>query len=203
MKVKKTGDWMRVGTILRGAPRMSAAIWRALQREAQATRKDMVLGLRDQAPGGQEFKPLGDTTLVGRREAGFDGTKALIRHGDLMGSISVKSDRGALQVFVGVPRTAKGRNGDDLVNVAGIHEFGAGPFVVRQTAKSHAYVMMLLRKSGREIRRKAPKTVGIEAQTGVFVITIPARPFVSPVLETRRPGFPDRMRAALDEVLRG
>lgn len=120
-EVKKVGAWSRVGKLLASAPkRMRAAVDKALLQEAQFFRTKIVEGIREQAPGGKAFAPLAPTTLAIRRFRGFKGTKALLVQGDLRNSITVvkEGDR----VFVGVLRSAKGRAGQKLVDVASVHD---------------------------------------------------------------------------------
>ena len=123
MKITKVGDWKDAARILTGAgERLRGALDKAVVQEAQFFRTKIVEGIREQAPGGQPFKPLAPTTLAIRRYRGFKGTKALLVRGDLRNSIVVL--RRAEGVFVGVLRTAKGREGHPLVNVAAVHVFG-------------------------------------------------------------------------------
>ena len=139
MKITMTGDWKDAARILAGGgKRLQAAVDRAVLQEAQFFRTKVVEGIREQAPGGQPFKPLAPTTLAIRRFRGFKGTKALLVRGDLRNSIVVvrKPDG----VFVGVLRTAKGREGQPLVNVAAVHEFGSRPIVVKLTPKARRFL---------------------------------------------------------------
>jgi phage gpG-like protein len=124
-KVELFGQW-NVATValMTSANKIKTASNRALMQEAQYLRKQIVQGIRDQAPGGKAFKPLKQSTIERRRRAGFTGTKALIRTGDLRNSIAVKR-AGTNGVFVGILRTATSRGGDILVNLAKIHEYGA------------------------------------------------------------------------------
>lgn len=117
--VTLTGDWLKASNILKTGPRrVTAAIDRALLVEAQFIRTKIVRGIRSQAPGGKQFKPLEAETI---RKKG--SSKALIDSGTLRNSITTKkTSRG---VFVGVLRTSRSADGTNLANVAAVHEFGS------------------------------------------------------------------------------
>ncbi len=175
-EVSKVGAWSKVGKLLASAPqRMRAAIDKALLQEAQFFRTKIVEGIREQAPGGKAFAPLSPTTLAIRRFRGFKGTKALLVQGDLRNSITVvkEGDR----VFVGVLRSAKGRAGQPLVNVAAVHEFGSPPIVVKLTPKARAFLHAAFRRAGLDSPRAD------QPSTGIAIIKVQARPFLGPVFE--------------------
>ena len=181
MGVRKTGDWALARQILSGAgARLTSAIQTSLRQEAQALRKEIVEGIAKQAPGGQAFKPLAATTLASRQLGGFGGTKALIRRGDLRNSVTVVSDGD--EVFVGILRRARGKGGASVANVAEIHEFGAGPFVVPITPKMRRFLFAMLKKAGAETRSSGG------GGKGVAVISIPARPFLRPAFDLFKKG---------------
>ena len=162
MTVQKTGDWALARRILSGAPaKMKVAVNLALRQEAELLRKEIVQGITKQAPGGESFKPLSPLTLAARKMAGFGGTKALMVRGDLRNAISaiVKGD----EAFVGVPRKAKDKQGKPVIDVAKVHEFGAGPFVVPMTPAMSCEAgicLSLLRtqKKGRVVKYGAIKS---------------------------------------------
>lgn len=169
----KTGDWGKVrGVFDQAANKVSDAAHKAVLQEAHFLRAKIVTGIKDQAPGGQEFKPLSPWTLAARRLAGFAGTKALIRTGDLRNSIAVieKPDR----VFIGVSRNATARDGKRMIDIADIQEFGRGPFVVRITDKMRKFLAILRKEAG----LAGPTEAGHKE---FLTITIPARPFIGPV----------------------
>jgi hypothetical protein len=175
VKITRVGDWKDAARILAcGGKRLQSAVDRAVLQEAQFFRTKIVEGIREQAPGGQPFKPLAPTTLAIRRFRGFKGTKALLVRGDLRNSIVVvrKPDG----VFVGVLRTAKGREGQPLVNVAAVHEFGSRPIVVKLTPKARRFLHAAFRAAGLDRPSGG-------ASTGIAVIRVPARPFLAPVFE--------------------
>jgi phage gpG-like protein len=125
-------DLIEIGVKIKGAKNiaMSLANWsksstraisRALGVEAMSLTRNIVLGIRNQAPAGEPFMPLMHKTI--KRKG---SSKALIDHGDLIGSINAKMiTNDGLMWFVGVNRGKRNRTGNDLVNIAEIHEFGA------------------------------------------------------------------------------
>jgi hypothetical protein len=184
MRVTKTGDWALARSLLSSAPtQLKAAIGTALRQEAQLLRKEIVAGITSQAPGGEPFRELSPLTLAARKLAGFKGTKALIVRADLRNAIAaiVRGD----EAFIGVPRKAKGKRGSPLVDVARIHEFGAGPFVVPITPAMRRYLFVLLSKA-----QKAQRHPG--SSKGVIVVTIPARPFLRPAFRVFEKGASTR-----------
>lgn len=176
VRVVKVGDWDAARRFVSTASRrFREAVDKAVLQEAQFFRTKIVEGLREQAPGGQAFAPLAATTLAVRRFRGFKGTKALIVRGDLRNSIAVVKQAGG--VFVGVLRTAKGKAGQPLVNVAAVHEFGSRPIVLKLTPKARRFLHAAFRSAGLD----AP--AGDRPSVGIAVIRVPARPFLRPVFE--------------------
>jgi hypothetical protein len=176
VRVTKVGDWdFARRFVSTAARRFKEAVDKAVLQEAQFFRTKIVEGLREQAPGGQPFAPLAPTTLAIRRFRGFKGTKALIVRGDLRNSIVVVKQPGG--VFVGVLRTAKGKAGQPLVNVAAVHEFGSRPIVLKLTPKARRFLHAAFRSAGLD----AP--AGDRPSVGIAVVRVPARPFLRPVFE--------------------
>lgn len=183
MSVHKTGDWALARKMLSAAPaKLKAAVGVALRQEAQLLRKEIVQGITNQSPGGENFKPLSPLTIAARKLAGFGGTKALIVKGDLRNAISaiVEGD----EAFVGVPRKAQDKDGGSLVDVAKVHEFGAGPFVIPMTPAMRRYLFVLLKKAGMERGEGSGKRV--------VVVSIPARPFLRPAFKEFAKGINQR-----------
>lgn len=190
--VLRTGQWAVARRILTtGSVRARAAMDAATMQEAQYLRGKIVAGIREQAPGGQPFKPLAPSTLAIRRFKRFRGTKALIVRGDLRNSITAQRT-GFASAFVGVLRTARAKDGRSLVNVAEVQEFGSRPIVVRITPKMRAFLNAALAslnakgtrgrdKSGRFTKAKTIRYRG--SGTGIAVIQIPARPFIRPTVD--------------------
>ncbi len=186
VKIGLTGDWRRASRTLRVAPvRIRIALDRAVLQEAQYFRTKVVEGFREQAPGGKAFKPLAETTLAMRRFKGFGGTKALIVRGDLRNSIKVVKKQTPLgaEAFVGVHRTAKGKAGQDLVNVAAVHEFGSGPIVIEVSDAMRKFLMKVFTEELGEQEAGGEGTSGGGFTTGIIVTQIPARPFMQPVID--------------------
>lgn len=85
------------------------------------------------------FYPLAKSTIKMKRSS-----KPLIHHGDLLASIKYQQVAGAVGTgktgyFVGVHRSARGRTGQALANVAEMHEFGTKPYVINVTPKMRAF----------------------------------------------------------------
>ncbi len=179
--MRQTGDWALARRLIASGPaRLKGAIGVALRQEAQLLRKQIVDGLTNQAPGGQPILPLAAATLAARKLKGFGGTKALLRRGDLRSSITVVVEGD--QAFVGIKRGARGRGAAD---VAQIHEFGAGPFVIPLTPRMRRFLFAVLRKSGAEPH-------GSGGGKGVVVVRIPPRPFLRPAFEAFKVGAQGR-----------
>jgi hypothetical protein len=195
VRVVKVGDWDAARRFVATASRrFREAVDKAVLQEAQFFRTKIVEGLREQAPGGQAFAPLAATTLAVRRFRGFKGTKALVVRGDLRNSIVVVKQAGG--VFVGVLRTAKGKSGQPLVNVAAIHEFGSRPIVLKLTPKACRFLHAAFRSAGLD------SPAGDRPSVGIAVIRVPARPFLRPVFD--KFGQPeDVSRRFLARIVRG
>ncbi|HRL11607.1 MAG TPA: hypothetical protein PKX07_06990, partial [Aggregatilineales bacterium] len=97
-------------------------------------------------------------------------------------------------VFVGIPGTARGRDGQSLSARALAHEYGSGPTIVPITPRMRRFLFALYRQAG----RAAQRTDG--PGTGVVVIQIPPRPFMRPVLAAFQVGATRRFltRVAAD-----
>lgn len=176
VRITKVGDWQLARQLVSTAQkRLKDATDKAVLQEAQFFRTKVVEGIREQAPGGQPFKPLAPTTLAIRRFRGFKGTKALLVHGDLRNSIVVVKE--ASGVFVGVLRSAKGGAGQPLVNVAAVHEFGSRPIAIKLTPKARRFLHAAFRAAGLD------RPAGDKPTTGIAVIKVPARPFLRPVFD--------------------
>lgn len=156
----------------------------AVAKGAHELMRDMREGLRDQSPGGKPIKPLSPMTIALRsmprmgtkaaanktlKKAGKVGTKALIRHGDLLRSI--KAERSGSESWtVGVHRGARGKKtGADMANIAAIQNYGS-EHTVTVTEKMRRFSMVLMSMG----ILKAPWRVG-----QVMKIKIPPRPFLT------------------------
>jgi hypothetical protein len=193
MTVRKTGDWSKASKMLRAGPlKMRGAIAMALRQEAQLLRKEIVQGITKQAPGGDAMKPLSPLTIAARELAGFGGTKALIRRGDLRNAVTVVVK--GFEAFIGVPRKAKDENGRPVVDVAKVQEFGAGPFIIPMTPAMRRYLFVLFKKAGVYEKRGNGK--------GVVVISIPARPFLLPAFDKFSQGARKRFLGRVSRLLK-
>lgn len=187
MTVSRSGDWAKVRSMLASAPkRLETAMQRALHQEAHALRKEIVVGLTSQSPGGQPLKEPAPLTLAARRLRKFGGTKSLIVRGDLRNSISVVAN--GMDIFVGIKRSARNKAGRELVNIAKVQEFGGPPVVIPITPKMRRFLFKLYRTAG--VTPSAPQRGGGGA--GVVVTQVPARPFLRPAFEVFRKGATER-----------
>lgn len=173
-----TGDWDRAARALGGlTTRVLAAKDAALADEGQFYRAKIVAGITSQAPGGKQFKPLSLHTLAIRRALGFGGTKALIRTGDLRGSVT-SSPAGPGGVFVGVLYRARGGDGRSMADIAKLNEFG-GAIRTRLTKARLRFLRGVLRKA----RSPVPRSSGRLETDDMIILHIPPRPFLQPVFD--------------------
>jgi len=127
--------------------RMHRNARRLLLREAHALRRDIIAGIRSQAPGGDRFKQLSPVTIAAK-----GSSKALIDRGDLIRSINVSEFEGGKIIFVGVNRNEQNQDGTMLEDIAVVHEFGTGP-----GAEVPIPARPYLRPSMREWRKVGPQ----------------------------------------------
>ena len=181
-----TGDWQKASKLAEGlAGRFQKSVAAALMAEGQYLRGQIVKGIRSGAPGGKAFAPLSPITLAVRRFRGFGGSKPLIATGSLVGSIVAVRIGGG--VFVGISRSAKSKGGKGLANIGEIHEFGR-TWTQPLSSKARRFLFAALRASGLS-QGSGPKAKGTSGGAATITITIPARPFIGPVLE--RDGKPE------------
>lgn len=109
---------------------------------------------------------------------GLGGTKALIARADLRNAVAVVP--GGDEVFVGVPRKAQGKDGKSLVDVAAIHEFGAGPVAIPMTPAMRRFLFAMLRAAGAAERHTPRGGQAGGGGRGVIIVRIPPRPFLRP-----------------------
>ena len=192
--VSKTGDWSKAKKILAGGPvRLKAAIGTAIRQEAHELRREIVQGLTKQAPGGKSIEKPSPLTLETRKYKGFKGSKSLIVQGELKNAVSVvvKGD----EAFIGIPKKVKSRDGELLVDVAEIQEFGSGPIVIPMTEKMRKFLFALLKDSGQESGEGTGK--------GVVVVQIPARPFLKPAFEAFKKDAPKCFLKRIEKLMGG
>jgi len=181
-QVRLVGDWNRATVIMRKYRTglvLQSAFKRAVAQEAQVFRREVISGVRKQAPGGKAFLPLHPLTIAKKRSS-----KALIDTGALFKSIAVhKIDD--YSYFVGVHRTARSSGGKPLANIAELHENG-GRITMRITQAMFHWFRSFVRNYARN-----PKSWGVGGggarpafrPGATLVIVIPARPFMGPVFE--------------------
>jgi phage gpG-like protein len=120
MGVKRFGDWDKARAKLAGNPgaRLALALRQATVKNAILLVREIKRGIRSQAPGGKPFVKLAESTI--RRKG---SSKALIDTGFLINAITQKimADR----AFVGLLRGTVNKDGDDMVNIGAVMEYGA------------------------------------------------------------------------------
>jgi phage gpG-like protein len=120
MGVKRTGDWDKVRARLNSGmgPRLANALRQATIRNALFLVREIQRGIRSQAPGGQSFAKLAESTIARK-----GSSKALIDTGFLINAITQKimADR----AFVGLLRGTVNKDGEDMVNIGAVMEYGA------------------------------------------------------------------------------
>ena len=179
LKIRLSGDWKAaINDVTKAQARLNLAIDRAVMQEAHDVRKQIIEGIRKQAPAGQRFVALSKLALAIRRARGFRGSKALIRTGALVNSIAVKRVAKG-KYFVGVLRGRKSRDGTAMMHIASVQERGS-THVVRVTPKMRRFLMAMLRKAGVLGRSRAGAS---QLQKRVMIVRIPARPFMQPVID--------------------
>lgn len=194
MGVRKTGDWARARKVLRALPGdLATASRKALLQEAHALRGQIVQGLTTQAPGAEQLAAPAPLTLAARRLQRFSGTKALIVRGDLRNSIQVVAIGD--QIFVGVSRTARGSDGQSLVDIAQVQEYGSDPIVIPITPAMRRFLAALFREAGEDSRR------GNAGGAGVVVVQVPARPFLRPTFDAFKAGAERRFLERVARLL--
>jgi len=120
MAVRRFGQWAKAKQVLGtnlGA-RLARALRQATVKNAMLLVREIKKGIRSQAPGGQPFVKLAGSTI--RRKG---SSKALIDTGFLLASITqlILGDR----AFVGLLRGTRNKEGDEIVNIGAVMEFGA------------------------------------------------------------------------------
>ena len=120
MGVRRTGDWGKARAKLATAPgaRLTLALKQATLKNALLLVREIKRGIRSQAPGGKPFAKLAASTI--RRKG---SSKALIDTGFLVNAITQKIV--AEGAFVGLLRGTRNKEGEDLVNIGAVMEYGA------------------------------------------------------------------------------
>lgn len=120
MGVKRFGDWDKARAKLANAPgaRLALALRQATIKNAILLVREIKRGIRSQAPGGKPFAKLAESTI--KRKG---SSKALIDTGFLVNAITQKIM--ADHAFVGLLRGTVNKDGDDMVNIGAVMEYGA------------------------------------------------------------------------------
>lgn len=120
MTVRRTGEWGKARAKLNASlgPRLAAALRQATIRNTLLLVREIQRGIKSQAPGGQPFVQLAESTIDRK-----GSSKALIDTGFLVNSITQKIM--ADIAFVGLLRGTVNKDGEDMVNIGAIMEYGA------------------------------------------------------------------------------
>ena len=120
MGVRRTGDWSKARAKLAAAPgaRLTLGLKQATLKNALLLVREIKRGIRSQAPGGKPFAKLAESTI--RRKG---SSKALIDTGFLVNAITQRIV--AEGAFVGLLRGTVNKEGEDLVNIGAVMEYGA------------------------------------------------------------------------------
>lgn len=171
LRVTVTGDKRVERRIAEWRVRLPRVAQAALTVQGHRLRALIVTGIRNQAPGGRAFEPLAESTKDMK-----GSSKALIDRGDLVRSVGVDRVAFGQAVFVGVNRSARGRDGADLANLAEIHEFGTDPYLIPVTDKLRRFWFAMVAKGVFAAPLK-PST------TTLHHPGVPARPFLRPAYD--------------------
>lgn len=120
MTVRRTGDWDKARAKINASlgHRLAAALKQATIRNALLLVREIQRGIRSQAPGGKPFAKLAQSTIDRK-----GSSKALIDTGFLVNAITQKIM--ADKVFVGLLRGTVNKDGEDMVNIGAVMEYGA------------------------------------------------------------------------------
>lgn len=167
--VQRFGEWYKARKIFNNlSGKFTKAYQRALMKVGLHMRKKIRQGIRAGAPGGQKFQALSQFTIERK-----GSSKPLIDNADLIQSITIKVvDTDA--VFVGLNRNARGKDGQDLVNIGAIHE-GVDPNTGE--VREHGAVIPVTAK----MRGWFWHNFNVHLTNKAIII--PKRPFLRPTLE--------------------
>jgi phage gpG-like protein len=120
MMVRRTGDWDKARAKLSASLgfRLAAALKQATILNALLLVREIQRGIRCQSPGGQPFVELAESTIDRK-----GSSKALIDTGFLVNAITQKIM--ADKAFVGLLRGTVNKDGEDMVNIGAVMEYGA------------------------------------------------------------------------------
>jgi hypothetical protein len=197
-----TGDWRGALKAFGAFPdRFREAVQLATRQNVLGLEREIKQGMQNQAPGGVPYQPLSSLTIALRlaevsvrtrkkimaraaemEAAGGVGHKALINHGDLLGSVTHALSPDGMSGAVGVNRKAKTKDGKDVVDIAKVVFCGA---TITVTARMRAW----FRSQGHPLK---PSTTAI---------IIPPRPTIEPAYKAYFPQIRNRYQQALLKAL--
>jgi phage gpG-like protein len=99
-------------------PRLAKALRQATIRNSLFLVREIQRGIRSQSPGSQAFAELAESTIARK-----GSSKALIDTGFLVNAITQKIM--ADKAFVGLLRGTVNKDGEDIVNIGAVMEYGA------------------------------------------------------------------------------
>lgn len=115
------GDWSKLKTLGQQLERrLNAELRRATLRSALLLVREIKKGIVSQAPGGQQFAPLAESTIERK-----GSSKALIDQSFLITAITQVIMDGGTAAFVGLLRTSMRPDGESNANIGAIMEYGA------------------------------------------------------------------------------
>jgi hypothetical protein len=190
--VMRIGEWGRARRLVAGAAgRFERALRRSLQTEAERARDEIRAGLDRQSPGGTSLSTLAPMTLAARALTRQTSRKALIERGEMLRGVTdfVRGER----AFVGIRRTARGRDGRPLAVIAQLQERG-GTVRLRVTPAMRRFLAAAARVAG-----TAPRARG--GASAARTVRIPARPFLAPSFLAATRGARPRWARAIGRAM--
>lgn len=120
MGCQKTGDWAKVEKLFAGiGERFKANVEAATKKNGVLLKTTIIQAFEQQGPGWQAHSP-----AYAKRKKRMGKEQILITTGQLMGSISTHYPA-FNEGFVGVKKGTASKGGQDIVNIAAVHEFGS------------------------------------------------------------------------------
>ena len=146
------GDWSKARKRLKSMNRnMEINMGKATKHNAITLRDEIKRTIRDTHPDWAELK---ETTIQRK-----GSSRPLIDHGDLLNSIKEKIIS-SFSFFVGVVKGSKGSQGQDLVNVAMVHEYGSS----KAGIPMRSFVMTTIRRLQKKLMSNWIKAVRLTLQ---------------------------------------
>lgn len=169
IKTRKVGHWKALDyNMVQLATRVRVAQHIAVQQEAQMFRGKVIRAFTTSGRSNGKKWPKNSPSTIAQKGS----SKPLIDTGDLRNSI-VAIPAGRNRAFVGVSSKKRTKDGERLVDIAEVHEFGR-TIAIRVTQKMFNYVMAQLSQNGGKRR----KGTGQFKPGSVLIIKIPERSFL-------------------------